>query len=179
MITVVSKTETIMNGFTNLIIEQTPKTPQIELNMFTGDLIFTGRSTPENADKIYEPVLNWTSQYIQKARSTTNVRLNLDYFNTASALWLAKILKMLVRINEPDYVLVVHLYLPVEEFDKINGFDDIKDAFIPIADIFHGTINGLGIKLYGTDEKGKTIMETMIFFEEDQFLDLNHLATAF
>src|SRR5664279_1117801 len=100
-----------MKDFNSLIIEGTPKSPQIELNPITGDFIFSGRSIPENAARIYEPILNWISEYILNARPTTNLRLNMEYFNTSSSLWLAKILKVLVRINEPDFVLIIHLYL--------------------------------------------------------------------
>ena len=46
-----------------LFIEQTPKTPQIELNQLTGDIIFSGKSIPENAAKIYEPVLSYLSNF--------------------------------------------------------------------------------------------------------------------
>ncbi len=46
-----------MKDFQSLIIEETAKTPQIELNPFTGDFIFSGRSIPENAAKVYEPIL--------------------------------------------------------------------------------------------------------------------------
>jgi hypothetical protein len=155
-----------------LIIEQTPKTPQIDLNQLTGDLIFCGKSIPENAAKVYEPVLNWVTEYIQKARPTTNLRLNLEYFNTASLLWFAKIIKVLILINEPDYVLILHLYLPIEDYDEINEFEDIKDAFIPITDIFHGAIPSIGIKLYGTDEKGVIIKDTLVFIEQEQFTNL-------
>jgi Domain of unknown function (DUF1987). len=147
----------------NLIIEQTPKTPQIDLNQLTGDLIFSGKSIPENAAKVYEPVLNWVTEYILKARPTTNLRLNLEYFNTASILWLAKIFKVLIRINEPDYVLIVHLYLPVDEFDEMNDFEDIIDAFVPIEDIVHSAISSIGIKLHGIDDKGAIIKETIVF----------------
>ena len=158
-----------MKEFQSLIIEQTPKTPQIDLNQLTGDLIFSGRSIPENAAKLYEPVLNWVTEYILKARPTTNLRLNLEYFNTTSSIWLAKILKVLIRINEPDYVLILHLYLPVDEYDEMNEFEDIKDAFSPIEDILHGAIPSIGIKLYGTDDKGVIIKNTLVFFEQEQF----------
>src|SRR5450759_4203155 len=129
-----------MKEFQSLIIEETPKTPEIELNPFNGEFIFSGRSIPENAAKFYEPVLNWVTEYIQHARPTTNLRLNLEYFNTSSSLWLSKILKVLVRINEPDYVIIMHLYLPVDEFDEMKEFEDIKDAFFPIADVFQFAI---------------------------------------
>lgn len=152
-----------MKEFQSLNIEPTPKTPLINLNQLTGDLILSGKSIPENASKTYEPVLNWVTEYILNARSTTNLRLNLEYFNTSSSLWLAKILKVLIRINEPDYVLIIHLYFPVEEFDEMNDLEDIKDAFNPISNIFYGAIPGISLKIYGTDDDGKIIKDTLVF----------------
>jgi hypothetical protein len=151
-----------MKDFQSLIIEETPKTPLIELNPLTGDFIFSGRSIPENAAKVYEPILNWVSEYIQHARPTTNMRLNMEYFNTSSSLWLAKILKVLVRISDPDYVLIIHLYLPIDEFEEMKEFEDIKDVFFPIADIFQYAIPSIGIRLYGT-EKEQIVRDKMVF----------------
>ena len=152
-----------MKDFQSLIIEATPKTPQIELNPLTGDFIFFGRSIPENAAKVYEPILNWVSEYIKEARPTTNLRLNLEYFNTSSSLWLAKIVKVLVRINEPDYVLIVHLYLPLDEYEEMKEFEDIKDVFFPVADIFQFAIPSIGIKLYGTNDMEEVVKDKMVF----------------
>src|ERR1035437_1110121 len=154
---------TIMKDFQSLIIEATPKTPQIELNPLTGDFIFFGRSIPENAAKVYEPILNWVSEYIKEARPTTNLRLNLEYFNTYSSLWLAIIVKVLVRINEPDYVLIIHLYLPLDEYEEMKEFEDIKDVFFPVADIFQFAIPCIGIKLYGTNDMEEVVKDKMVF----------------
>jgi hypothetical protein len=150
-----------------LLIEGTPRTPQIDLNHLTGDLIFSGKSIPENAAKIYEPVLNWVSKYILNARPVTNIRLNLEYYNTSTSIWLTKILKELIKIKDPDYSLIVHLYLPVEDFDELNDFDDIKDAFLPISNIIYGAVPGIGIKLYGTGDNGEIIKETLVFIEPE------------
>jgi hypothetical protein len=152
---------------TELIIEQTPKTPQIDLNQLTGDLTFSGKSIPENAAKLYEPVINWVTEYILKAKPITNLRLNLEYYNTASSIWLTKLLKVLILINEPDYTLIVHLYLPVEDYDEIDDFDDIKDTFMPISNIDNSSMLSIGIKLYGVDDKGEIIKETLVFIEPD------------
>jgi hypothetical protein len=148
-----------------LIIEQTPKTPQIDLNQLSGDLLFYGRSIPENATKLYEPVLNWIAEYILTASPTTNLRLDLEYFNTASSIYLAKMLKVLTRIKVPEYVLIIHLYFPVEEFNEMNDFEDINDAFSPITDIFHDAITSIGIKLYAKDDKGEIIKTRLVFIE--------------
>ena len=153
-----------MKEFQNLFVEETLKTPQIDLNQFSGEMIFSGKSIPENAAKFYEPAFNWMIEYILNARQTTNLRLNLEYFNTASSLWLAKIFKVLVRINEPDYVLIIHLYLPIDEFEELKEFEDIKDAFIPISDIFHNAIPCISIKLYGTNDVDEIIKDKLVFF---------------
>jgi hypothetical protein len=152
-----------MKELQSLIIEPTSKTPHIDLNEMTGDLIISGRSIPENAVKVYEPVFNWISKYALNARPTTNLRLNLEYFNTASSLWLAKILKTLIRINEPDFVLIIHIYLPLEEYDEMKELEDIKEAFAPISDIFMDAIPSVGIKVYGTTDAGEVIKDTLIF----------------
>jgi hypothetical protein len=148
-----------------LIIEQTPKTPQIDLNQLTGDLLFYGKSIPENATKLYEPVLNWVAEYILQANPTTNLRLDLEYFNTASSIYLAKMLKVLTRIKVPEYVLIIHLYFPVEEFNELNEFEDISDAFSPITDIFHDATTSIGIKLYAKNDRGVIIKTRLVFIE--------------
>lgn len=151
-----------MKEFQSLILDQTPRTPLIDLNQWTGDLIFFGRSIPENAAKVYEPVLTWVTEYILKARPITNLRINLEYFNTSSVLWLSKIFKTLINIKEPDYVLFVHLYLPVNDYDEINDFEDIKDNFIPLEDIVQGKIANIGIKLHALDYKGEICKESLV-----------------
>jgi len=146
-----------------LILERTPQTPQIELNHLTGDLVFSGKSIPENAAKLYEHVLNWVEEYILNACPNTNLRINLDYYNTASSIWLTKILKALMKINKPDFVLIIHLYLPIEDFDEIDDFDDITDAFIPVSKIDQNTVLSIGIKVYGTDNRGEITKEKLVF----------------
>jgi hypothetical protein len=160
----------MMVRFANLIIEQTPKTPNIDLNKFTGDLIFSGRSTPENAASIYERVLDWTEQYVRTPRPVTNVRLNLDFFNTTTALWLSKVLRLLVTIDKPEHILILHLYVQADEFDSIKDFDDIKDAFILISDILHDDMHNFCIRLYGKGKNCEIIREKLILIEADLYV---------
>jgi len=148
-----------------LVIEQTPKTPLIDLNQFSGNLIFSGKSIPENAAKVFEPVLNWVTEYVQNARQTTNLRFDLEYCNTSSLIWLTKIIKVLIRIDKPDFALIVHLYLPIEDFDEMDDFDDIKDIFIAISNIIPEAIPSIGIKLYGKNLNGEIIKNHMVFTE--------------
>jgi hypothetical protein len=92
----------LMKKINNIFLEPTDKTPLIDFNQLTGDLILSGRSIPENAAKIYEPLLTWTQNYIKNPCATTNFRLNLEYFNTATSIWISKIIKVLCEIKDQE-----------------------------------------------------------------------------
>ncbi len=151
-----------MDELKSILTEQTDKTPLIDLNHLTGELILSGKSIPENAAKIFEPVLNWVNEYILRPKPITNLRINLEYFNTASSIWISKIMKALTQINNPDFLLLVHLYVPLEEFEDMKEIDDIRDAFSPITNIFQNTIPGIGLKLYATNDKSEIVKDTLV-----------------
>jgi hypothetical protein len=145
----------------SLFVDSTSKTPQIDLNNITGELIFHGRSIPENAAELYTQVLEWLNEYIENPRQTTNLRLNLEYFNTSSSIWLAKIVKVLCSINNIENTLLIHLYFNIEEFDNMQA-EDLKEALMPIIDMVGTPSLNLGIKIYGTDEKGEILKESIV-----------------
>ena len=134
---------------------------QIDLNHLTGELILSGRSIPENAAGLYEGVLKWVSQYVETPRHTTNLRLNLEYFNASSSKWLAKIVKVLCSIKDVESTLIIHLYFNIEKFDSME-VEDLKDALSPVIDMIGTPTVSLGIKIYGTDDKGEIIKESMV-----------------
>lgn len=144
-----------------LFIEAGLKTPQIDLNPFNGELILCGRSIPENAAAVYDTVLKWAVEYAKKPRSTTNLRLNLEYFNSASSIWLAKIVKTLCSVKKDGYTLFIHLYFDIEDFDTMHQ-EDLKDAISPIMDMIGIPNVCIGIKIYGTDSKGAILKESTV-----------------
>jgi hypothetical protein len=145
----------------SLYIEPTAKTPQVDLNHLTGELILSGKSIPENAALVYENVMKWVVEYIKSPRHTTNLRLNLEYFNTSSAIWLAKIVQALCTIKDSEDTLMIHLYFPIEDFDNMD-VDDIKDELHPLIHLIGNPTVSLGIKIYGTDDKGEVLKEAMV-----------------
>jgi SiaC family regulatory phosphoprotein len=151
-----------MSQIKNIFIEKTAKTPQVDLNQLTGELILFGKSIPENAAKIYEPLLAWINDYVKSPRHTTNFRLNLEYFNTSSSIWLAKMVNALSKISEEDYVLFIHLYLDIEDFESMD-MEELKNIVGPLVDNISEVKISIGIKTYGTDVNGKIIKESTIF----------------
>lgn len=145
----------------NIFLEATPKTPQVDLNNFTGELIFSGKSIPENAAMLYEGVMKWIQDYIKDPRPTTNLRLSLEYFNTATAIWLGKIVQALSSIRNSEYTLIIHLYFNIEEFENMDT-EDLKDELHPIIHMIGAPTLSIGIKIYGIDDKNEIVKESMI-----------------
>jgi hypothetical protein len=150
-----------MNEIKNVYIEPSAKTPLVDFNYLTGDLILSGRSIPENPTEIYDPLCKWLNEYIAQPRKNTNFRINLEYFNTASSIWLARMIKTLSKIEDPEDLLMIHLYFNIEEFESMLT-EDIKESLSPIVDIVNNTVISIGVKIYGTDENGAVMKETIV-----------------
>lgn len=150
-----------MKKINNYFVEPTDKTPMIDFNQLSGDFILSGRSTPENAAKVYEPLLVWIQNYVKDSCAVTNLRLNLEYFNTATSIWISKIVKALCAIESQESILFIHIYFNIEDFDNI---EDIKDDIIQFTNVLitNDTLS-VGYKIYGTDDEGKILKESMVF----------------
>ena len=60
-----------------------------------------------------------------------------------------------------DNVLFIHLYFDLEEFDNLEA-DDIKDALSPVIDIISTATISIGVKIYGKDESGRIVKESIV-----------------
>jgi hypothetical protein len=150
-----------MNEINHIFTEGTSKTPQVDFNHHSGDLILSGRSIPENAAKIYEPLLLWINEYIKSPRKVTNFRLNMEYFNSATTIWVAKLVKALGKIEKPDSILYIHIYFDMEDYTEMDE-EDVKQSIGSLVDNLGEVKVSISIKLYGTDVNGKIIKESII-----------------
>lgn len=150
-----------MNAINNIFTEGTSKTPDVDFNHHSGDLILSGKSIPENAAKVYEPLLQWINEYVKSPRKVTNFRLHLDYFNSATTIWLAKLVKALGKIDKKDCLLYIHIYLDIEDYDEIDA-DDVKYMIGSLVDNIGEIKISIGIKVYATDYNGKIVKESTI-----------------
>lgn len=158
-----------MDRLEEIFLERTPKSPQIDFNHHSGEMILFGKSIPEDAAKIYQPLIDWTNNYIQSPKQITNFRLNLEYFNTASMIWIAKLIKVLCKINKPDYVLMIHLYFDKEDFESMET-DDLRDFIESLISTVPDFKVNVGIKAYAKEENGEIDKESLILIESQNDL---------
>ena len=90
----------------NLIIEATEETPKIHLKKDTNEFVISERSLPENAVEFYTPVFEWIEEYQKNPNKETIFDFKLDYFNTASAKQITKLLLMLEGLQRLNKVKI-------------------------------------------------------------------------
>lgn len=146
-----------------LYIKATKNSPEVDFDPATGILFLNGKSIPENATKLYQPVTTWLKEYIQEACDETQLHFNLIYFNTASSIWMARMIKILSLIESRDKLFVIHLYFHIEEFEEMED-EDIKDVIAPASDVLHEATVSLGVKIYGIDDFGNKLKEKLVLF---------------
>jgi hypothetical protein len=101
-----------------LIIEAREDTPKVIFDVTNRLFEISTRSLPENAIGFYEPVLQWLNEYSNTPLDLTVFDFKLEYFNTASAKQLAKILLILENIAKQSKV-VINWYYKKEDTDML------------------------------------------------------------
>lgn len=151
----------IMNDLRGLYIEGTRKTPRIEFTNLTGELILEGRSIPENVIKVYGPLLEWINDYVKSPNKTTNLHIKLDYFNSASLIWIVKIIMALGNISLEGAILYIHFYFEAENFNE-GITEELTDLIDVLAEKIQSAKIHIAFKTHGLDSDGNIIRELTI-----------------
>ncbi|PKP10540.1 MAG: nuclear pore complex subunit [Bacteroidetes bacterium HGW-Bacteroidetes-4] len=99
-----------------LIIEHTEDTPKVHFEPEIGIFSIEGRSLPENAVAFYNPILEWLKQYENTENKGFTFDFKLDYFNTASAKQITKLLIQLQQMTQ-KFDIKVNWHYYVEDAD--------------------------------------------------------------
>jgi hypothetical protein len=104
-----------------LIIQRSYKGPSVNFDPDTGLLEIQGQSILENPKNFYEPILeNWLEKYIANPNMQTTVNIQLEYFNTSSAMWIFQILKKISELNRKKCNLEINWYYFDEDMLEIG-----------------------------------------------------------
>ena len=109
-----------------LIIDATSETPRVHFDPDNNLFEISGKSLPENADEFYHPVFDWFENYNLKPNENTNFSFKLDYFNTASARYILKMVQILNTIAQKHQVKIFWYYRKIDEDMQAKG-DEYKE----------------------------------------------------
>ena len=110
----------------NLIIDESVKTPSVSLNI-NGVLEIKGKSIPENSLEFYKPLYDWLDNYLKSPASKTELIVRLEYFNTSSSKCLLDIFRRLETLNTSGKSVVkVIWFYDTDDEDMMEAGDDYK-----------------------------------------------------
>ncbi len=108
-----------------LVIRGDKKTPYIVFDPAKNELKMEGRSIPEDTVSFYEPILKWIEEYIKSERKvTTNLHINLEYFNTSTSRYLFGIFKILEPYHIKGNSILIHWYYEKDDFEMLESGED-------------------------------------------------------
>lgn len=84
--------------------------PEVILDKYTNEFKFSGKSFPEDARVIYNPIIEWAEEYVANPNDRTVVEFNMIYFNSATANLLLDILEVFAKLLDDDKEVVMHWY---------------------------------------------------------------------
>jgi len=106
---------------TSLVIEaQDDVTPSVHLDYQKGYFEIAGWSHPEDAISFYSPVLEWLNKYAQTPNAGTNFHFKFQYYNTASAKQIFRLISMLEEAAKKSKVKI-HWHHDAEDTDMLSS----------------------------------------------------------
>lgn len=114
------------------------KTPRINLDPQKGLIELGGRSTPENTENVYRPLIEWMEEYVQSPQSSTTINISFEYFNSSSAKYLIRFLEYINKLKENGNQYIVNWYYEDDELLEYGeDFQDVLELefnYIPTDD---------------------------------------------
>jgi len=109
-----------------IAIEGTLKTPSVNLDYDNGLIEFSGRSTPENTEIFFRPVMEWAKEYISAPTPTTTISINFEYCNSSSIKYVVRLLELFVASKDALKNLTINWFYEDEE--TLESGKDIEDV---------------------------------------------------
>ncbi len=111
-----------------LHIEPTEDTPIIIFDKDKGVFEIKGRSLPEDSITFYTPVFSWVDEYVKDPNEETIVNLYLEYFNSASASKIVKLLMLFEQLLGMGKKSMVVWYYHKDDFLMRDRGDEIQSV---------------------------------------------------
>ncbi len=104
----------------------TAKTPEVLFDAENGSLKIKGRSIPENSIEFYKPIMEWLDNYSSNPCPSTDVNIQLEYFNTSSSKCILDIFKKLERLENAKDKVSINWHYESDDEDMMEAGEDYQ-----------------------------------------------------
>ena len=117
----------------NFTLAGNQKLPTIYLNQESGEMEFSGKSIPENAEFLFQPVLEWIDEYLKSPSKNTIFIIKLEYFNTSSSKYLVEVFRKFEDLFKSGENVSIQWYYEQEDEDMQESGEDFRDILkVPV-----------------------------------------------
>ncbi|HBX49831.1 MAG: nuclear pore complex subunit [Bacteroidetes bacterium RIFOXYA12_FULL_35_11] len=93
----------------------TNKSPFVKFDAEVGLIEIKGRSAIENTIEFYKPLVEWISLYRSSPKASTEIKIYLEYFNTATSKCLTDLFKEIDALFKDGYQVNFNWYYEDED----------------------------------------------------------------
>ena len=102
----------------NLISSGSTLTPKVSLDKENNTFFIGGRSIPENAIDVYNPIIDWWKEYLNNPNPTTAIDMNFEYINSSSMKQIARLIALLDTIPASKTTVSIHWHYNTDDTDS-------------------------------------------------------------
>jgi hypothetical protein len=121
-----------------LFIEETFQSPRVTIDPDNNVFEIKGNSFPNNAFRLYSPVVEWLDEYAANPNKETVFVFRISYQNSSSRKMFNEILKRLERMMEGGHKVRIDWY-----YDQ--GDEDLKQIILEFKHLFKVPIEGIAV----------------------------------
>lgn len=126
-----------------LNIKGTQETPEVMFDKQAGVFSISGKSLPEDVKEFYNPLIEWIENYSNEPNPETNLKVKMEYFNTASSKMLLEIFELFKNLHDSGNKVTVDWYYQEDDEDMQDAGEDYADIVeLPFNFISYQTISG-------------------------------------
>ena len=110
-----------------LRLDETPFSPEVNLDKERSRFEFYGKCFPEDPNEFFTPIIDWFREYVIAPNRETIVIFKLDYFNTTSSKNFIDILNILKEIHRQKKTIMIHWYYRTGDEDMFETGETLSD----------------------------------------------------
>ena len=107
----------------NLKIKSTKLTPDVFFSLKKGYISIKGISIPDNTHTFYLPLFDYLQKYSENPKDITYLKIQLEYFNTATSKFLFDFFK---KTSEIESDVIVDWIYEEDDEDIIEAGEDFE-----------------------------------------------------
>ncbi len=116
----------MLNSF---YLKETEESPSFEFIPEKNTFIISGRSLPENANTIFDPIFDWLKLYFQNPNPTITFIIKLDYMNSCSKSKIVELFTFLQSELKKGQSIEIKWFYELEDITIKNEGEELLNLF--------------------------------------------------